>query len=124
MKAKLKVLVPFTDKNDRTVHYKEGDTVSFDDIERFNEDVVKVMEKHRKICRLVFIEDDVPAATTANGIVIGDKSYPLAAVKVALEAIGVTVSKNAGIPAVGKAVAGLTDDERAKLAETLTASEE
>ena len=27
MKAKLKVLVPFTDKNDRTVHYKEGDTV-------------------------------------------------------------------------------------------------
>ena len=116
MKAKLKVLVPFTDKNDRTVHYKEGDTVSFDDIERVNDRV--------KICRLVFIEDDVPAATTANGIVIGDKSYPLAAVKVALEAIGVTVSKNAGIPAVGKAVAGLTDDERAKLAETLTASEE
>ena len=33
MKAKLKVLVPFTDKNDRTVRYKEGDTVSFDDIE-------------------------------------------------------------------------------------------
>ena len=97
MKAKLKVLVPFTDKNDRTVHYKEGDTVSFDDIERVNDLVA------RKICRLVFIEDDVPAATTADGIVIGDKSYPLAAVK---------------------AVAGLTDDERAKLAETLTASEE
>lgn len=118
MKVKLEVLVPFTDKNDRTVHYKEGDTVSFDDIERVNDLVA------RKICRLVFIEDDVPAATTADGIVIGDKSYPLAAVKVALEAIGVTVSKNAGIPAVGKAVAGLTDDERAKLAETLTASEE
>lgn len=118
MKAKLKVLVPFTDKNDRTVRYKEGDTVSFDDIERVNDLVA------RKICRLVFIEDDVPAAATADGIVIGDKSYPLAAVKVALEAIGVTVSKNAGVPAVGKAVAGLTDDERAKLAETLTASEE
>ena len=54
MKAKLKVLVPFTDKNDRTVHYKEGDTVSFDDIERVNDLVA------RKICRLVFIEDDVP----------------------------------------------------------------
>ena len=65
MKAKLKVLVPFTDKNDRTVHYKEGDTVSFDDIERVNDLVA------RKICRLVFIEDDVPAATTADGIVIG-----------------------------------------------------
>ena len=37
MKAKLKVLVPFTDKNDRTVRYKEGDTVSFDDIERVND---------------------------------------------------------------------------------------
>lgn len=118
MKAKLKVLVPFTDKNDRTVRYKEGDTVSFDDIERVNDLVA------RKICRLVFIEDDVPAAPAADGIVIGDKSYPLAAVKVALEAIGVTVSKNAGVPVVGKAVAGLTDDERAKLAETLTASEE
>ena len=47
MKAKLKVLVPFTDKNDRTVHYKEGDTVSFDDIERVNDLVA------RKICRLV-----------------------------------------------------------------------
>ena len=85
MKVKLKVLVPFTDKNDHTVRYKKGDTV--------------------------------------DGIAIGDKSYPVAAVKVALEAIGVTVSKNAGIPAVSKAVAGLTDDELAKLAETLTASE-
>ena len=103
MKAKLKVLVPFTDKNDRTVRYKEGDTVSFDDIERVNDLIA------RKICRLEAFEAE---------------SYPLAAVKVALEAIGVTVSKNAGVPAVGKAVAGLTDDERAKLAETLTASEE
>lgn len=121
MKAKLKVLVPFTDKNDRTVRYKEGDTVSFDDIERVNDLIA------RKVCRLEAFEAfeaEKPEAPAADGIVIGDKSYPLAAVKVALEAIGVTVSKNAGVPAVGKAVAGLTDDERAKLAETLTASEE
>lgn len=118
MKAKLKVLVPFADKNDRTVRYKEGDTVSFDDIERVNDLIA------RKICRLEAFEAEKPEAPAAGEIAVGDRSYPLAAVKVALEAIGVTVSKNAGIPAVGKAVAGLTDDERAKLAETLTASEE
>lgn len=118
MRAKLKVLVPFTDKNDRTVRYKKGDTVSFDDIERVNDLVA------RKVCRLEAFEAEKPEAPAADGIVIGDKSYPLAAVKVALEAIGVTVSKNAGVPAVGNVVAGLTDDERAKLAETLTASEE
>ena len=118
MKAKLKVLVPFTDKNDRTVRYKKGDTVSFDDIERVNDLVA------RKVCRLEAFEAEKPESPAADGIVISDKSYPLAAVKVALEAIGVTVSKNAGVPAVAKAVAGLTDDERAKLAETLTASEE
>lgn len=117
MKVKLKVLVPFTDKNDHTVRYKKGDTVAFDDIDRVNDLVV------RKVCRLAAIENNEPAAATADGITIGDKSYPVAAVKVALEAIGVTVSKNAGIPAVSKAVAGLTDDELAKLAETLTASE-
>jgi hypothetical protein len=109
MKAKLKVLVPFTDKNDRTVRYKEGDTVFFDDIERVNDLVA------RKVCRLEAFEAEKPEAAAANEIAV---------VKVALEAIGVTVSKNAGVPAVGKAVAGLTDDERAKLAETLTASEE
>lgn len=118
MKVKLKVLVPFTDKNDRTVRYKKGDTVAFDDIDRVNDLIV------RKVCRLAAIENNEPAAATADGIAIGDKSYPVAAVKVALEAIGVTVSKNAGIPAVSKTVAGLTDDELAKLAETLTASEE
>ena len=99
MKAKLKVLVPFTDKNDRTVRYKKGDTVSFDDIERVNDLVA------RKVCRLEAFEAEKPESPAADGIVI-------------------TVSKNAGVPAVGKAVAGLTDDERAKLAETLTASEE
>ena len=54
MKAKLKVLVPFTDKNDRTVRYKEGDTVFFDDIERVNDLVA------RKVCRLEAFEAEKP----------------------------------------------------------------
>ena len=82
MKAKLKVLVPFTDKNDRTVRYKEGDTVFFDDIERVNDLVA------RKVCRLEAFEAEKPEAAAANEIAVGDKSYPFAAVKVALEECG------------------------------------
>lgn len=70
MKAKLKVLVPFTDKNDRTVRYKEGDTVFFDDIERVNDLVA------RKVCRLEAFEAEKPEAAAANEIAVGDKSYP------------------------------------------------
>lgn len=118
MKVKLEVLVPFTDKNDRTVRYKQGDTVSFDDIERVNDLVA------RKICCLVFIEDDMPEATTTNEIAIGGNTYPLAAVKVALEAIGAPVSKNAGVPAVTKAIDALTEEQSAALSATLAAKEE
>ena len=117
MKAKLKVLVPFTDKNDRTVRYKEGDMVAFDDIDRINDLIA------RKVCRLVAIEDDTPVAAATNEIAIGDKTYPLAAVKVALEAIGAPASKNAGVPAVSKAVAALTEEQTAALSATLAAEE-
>ena len=64
MKAKLKVLVPFTDKNDRTVRYKEGDTVSFDDIERVNDLVA------RKVCRLEAFEAEKPETAAANEIAV------------------------------------------------------
>ncbi len=118
MKVKLEVLVPFTDKNDRTVRYKQGDTVTFDDFDRINDLVA------RKICRLVFIEDDMPEATATNEIAIGGNTYPLAAVKVALEAIGAPVSKNAGVPAVTKAIDALTEEQAAALSATLAAKEE
>lgn len=118
MKAKLKVLTPFVDKNNRTVRYKEGDTVVFDDIERINNLVA------RKICRIVAIEDDVPAASTSNEISIGDKTYPVAAVKVALEAIGTPVSKNAGVPDVTKAIAALDEEQVAALTAMLAAKDE
>ena len=118
MKALLGVLSPCADGNEGSVREKGGGPVACDDVERVNDLVA------RKVCRLEAFEAEKPEAAAANEIAVGDKSYPLAAVKVALEAIGVSVSKNAGVPAVGKAVAGLTDDERAKLAETLTVSEE
>lgn len=118
MKAKLKVLVSFTDKNDRTVRYKEGDTIAIDDIGRINDLVA------RKLCRLEAFEAEQSEAPAADGIAIGDKTYPLAAVKVALEAIGVPVSKNAGVPAVTKAIDALTEEQTAALAEVLAVKEE
>ncbi|MCX4301715.1 MAG: hypothetical protein OSJ35_05735 [Alistipes sp.] len=118
MKVKLEVLVPFTDKNDRTVRYKKGDTVAFDDIDRINDLIA------RGVCRLVAIEDDAPVTSATNEIAIGDKAYPLAAVKVALEAVGVAVAKNAGVPAVTKALDALTEEQTAALAEVLAAKEE
>lgn len=118
MKVKLEVLVPFTDKNDRTVRYKKGDTVVFDDIDRINDLIA------RGVCRLVAIEDDAPMASATNEIAIGDKAYSLAAAKVALEAIGAPVSKNAGVPAVTKAIDALTEEQTAALAEVLAAKEE
>lgn len=117
MKAKLKVLVPFTDKNDRTVRYKEGDTVVFDDIDRINDLVA------RKICRIVAFENDTPDMPN-NEIAVGDKTYPVAAVKVALEAIGAPVSNNAGVPAVTKAIAALDEEQVAAMTATLAAKDE
>ena len=118
MKVKLEVLVPFTDKNDRTVRYKQGDTVAFDEIDRINDPIV------RGVCRLAAIENDTPEATATNEIAIGGDTYPLAAVKVALEAIGAPVSKNAGVPAVTKAIDALTEEQIAALSATLAAKEE
>lgn len=116
MKAKLKVLTPFVDKNDRTVRYKEGNTVTFDDIDRINDLVA------RKLCRIVAIESDMPETPT-NEVPVGDKTYSVAAVKVALEAIGAPVSKNAGVPAVTKAIAALEEEQVAALTATLAVKE-
>ena len=44
--------------------------------------------------------------------------------KVALEAIGIAVSKNAGVPAVTKSVEALTEEQSAALREVLAAKEE
>lgn len=133
MKLKLKVQRGFTDKNDPAIRYEAGDSLPMqadtpDNVARINDLIA------RGLCTVASVETDPeePAAQPADKeaesaaptVAFGGQEYPLAAMKVALEAIGVTVSKNAGVPAVGKAVAGLTDDERAKLAETLTASEE
>lgn len=133
MKLKLKVLRPFTDKNDPGIHYVADDclpmqTDSPDHIARINDLIA------RGLCAVASVEaePEVPAAPSAGTkaepaaptVAFGEPEYPLAAMKVALEAIGVSVSKNAGVPAVSKAVEALTEEQSAALREVLAAKEE
>ncbi len=130
MKLKLKVLRPFKDKDDLKVRYETGDelVMGADAAERVNDLVA------RGLCAVVFVEPDpaAPAAAPADDkakqvaptVVFGEQEYPLAAMKVALEAIGAPVSKNAGVPAVTEAVEALTEEQKAALGEVLAAKEE
>ncbi len=129
MKLKLKVLRPFKDKNDLKVRYEAGDelVMEVDAAERVNDLVA------RGLCAVVFVEPDpaAPAAAPANDkaeaapeVAFGEQEYPLAAMKVALEAIGVPVSKNAGVPAVTKDLEALTEEQKTALGEVLAAKEE
>lgn len=74
-------------------------------------------------CTASFIagKDDEAAPATVS---FGGQEHPLAAMKVALEAVGVAVAKNAGVPAVTKALDALTEEQTAALAEVLAAKEE
>lgn len=132
MKLKLKVLRPFKDKNDLAVRYEVGDELVMQadrpaDIERTNDLVA------RGLCAVVFVEDDpeVPAEATTDEketaipmVAFGERKYPIASMKVALEAIGVSIAKNAGTPAVTKAIKALTEEQTAALGEVLGAKEE
>lgn len=128
MKLKLKVLRPFKDKNDLKVRYEAGDelVMEADAAERVNDLVA------RGLCAVVFVEPDPAAAAPADDkakqaaptVAFGKQEYPLAAMKVALEAIGAPVSKNAGVPAVTEAVEALTEEQKAALGEVLAAKEE
>lgn len=132
MKLKLKVLRPFKDKNDLTVRYEVGDELVMRadrpaDIERTNDLVA------RGLCAVASVEVDPEAPvkapadeekTTIPVVAFGERKYPIASMKVALEAIGVSVAKNAGTPAVTKAVVALTEEQTAALAEVLAAKEE
>lgn len=128
MKLKLKVLRPFKDKNDLKVRYEAGDelVMGADAAERVNDLVA------RGLCAVFFVEPDPVAVAPADDkakqaaptVAFGEQEYPLAAMKVALEAIGAPVSKNAGVPAVTKAVEALTEEQKAALGEVLAAKEE
>lgn len=131
MKLKLKVLRPFKDKNDLTVRYEVGDELPMsaatpENVDRINDLIA------RGLCAVASVEAELTAPTvgtaddepTSPTVAFGAEEYPLAAMKVALEAIGVSVAKNAGVPAVTKAVEALTKEQAESLEGVLKAEEE
>lgn len=131
MKLKLKVLRPFKDKNNLKIGYEVGGELSIpadtpENVARINNLIA------RGLCEIAAVEAEAPAAAPAGKdddtetavVSFGGQEHPLAAMKVALEAIGVSVAKNAGVPAVTKAIDALTEEQTAALAEVLAAKEE
>lgn len=131
MKLKLKVLRPFKDKHDLKVRYEAGDELPIsvdkpENVARINDLIA------RGLCQIAAAEAETPAAAPAGKddeaapatVSFGGQEHPLAALKVALEAVGVSVAKNAGVPAVTKALDALTEEQTAALAEVLAAKEE
>ncbi len=131
MKLKLKVLRPFKDKNNLKICYEVGGELSIptdkpENVARINDLVA------RGLCEIAAAEAEVPAAAPVGKddeaapatVSFGGQEHPLAAMKVALEAVGVAVAKNAGVPAVTKALNALTEEQTAALVEVLAAKEE
>ena len=130
MKLKLKVLRPFKDKNNLKICYEVGGELSIptdkpENVARINDLVA------RGLCEIAAAEAEAPAAAPAGKddetapatVSFGGQEHPLAAMKVALEAVGVA-AKNAGVPAVTKALDALTEEQTAALVEVLAAKEE
>lgn len=133
MKLNLKVQRPFADKFNPNVHYEAGNCLPMqadtpEHVARINDLIA------RSLCTVASVEaePEVPVSAPKEKdsepeppvVAFGEQQYPLAAMKVALEAIGVTVSKNAGAPAVNKALEALTGEQSAALQEVLSAKDE
>lgn len=133
MKLNLKVQRAFMDKNDPKIRYEAGDCLPLqpdtpEHVARINDLIA------RGLCTVASVEaePEAPAAPPADKevepaaptVAFDGQEYPLAAMKVALEAVGITVSKNAGAPAVTKALEALNEEQSAALQEVLSAKEE
>ncbi len=121
----LKVLKEFTDKHDLSVRYKPGDVLVSDDVERIDNLI------ERGLCSVVSVKSDAPieeeksqTETKPKTVMVDGSEYPLAKVKVALEALGVDVAKNAGVAAVVKEVDALTEQQQAQLSTLLNTEKE
>lgn len=111
----LKALKSFRDKTNPEKNYKVGETLSTDDLERVNNLV------SRGICTIVSVGEKKlsGAADGAGKIKLFEKEFDVEAVKTALDAIGITVAKNAGVTGVTKKLSELTEDQTKALSENL-----
>lgn len=107
----LKVIKPFRDKlTQKKVNV--GDVVNTDDLERVNDLVA------RGFCIITSVENSKQADPTK--ITLFEKEFDLKTVKDALGTMEVKVAANAGIAAVEKKIAELTEDQKKTLSETLS----
>lgn len=113
----LKVLKPLTDKYNPEKKYKEGDTLLTDEISRVNDLVA------RGICSIVSVkpvsEKSQPATEASAKIQLFEKEFEVEEVKTALNTIGVSIAKNAGLPGVTKKLSELTEEQTKALSENL-----
>lgn len=109
---KLKAIKTFRDKEDKKTVYKEGDTLTVENLDRIN-DLVS-----RGLCIITSVETDDDSGS-ADKIKFQEKEFEIKAVKDALISIGVTVANNAGATSINKKLSELTEDQSKALAEIL-----
>ena len=97
--------------------FEPGDTISVHDVKRVN-----AMVK-RGLCEIV-AEEPAPTNNVEEKVSVAGGEFEFSAVKKALAAIGVPVSKKAGLVGVVEALEKLTEEQTAALSEALKAKEE
>ena len=97
--------------------FEPGDTISVHDVKRVN-----AMVK-RGLCEIV-AEEPAPTNNVEKKVSVAGGEFEFSAVKKALAAIGVPVSKKAGLVGVVEALEKLTEEQTAALSEALKAKEE
>lgn len=117
---KLKVTKPFRDKNNPEKNYKEGETLTTDDIERVNDLVARGMCVISSIEAKASVDDKQPGADGSK-ITVFEKEFEVEAVKTALASIGAGVAKNAGVPGVTKKLSELNEEQMNALSGILLA---
>ncbi len=112
---KLKVIKEFNGKAEGKL-LKPNDVIETVDVDRINT-LVK-----RGFCEILSLEN-APAGDSGKVVEFQGKEYDLEKVKAALAAINAPVAANAAVKGVTNALAKLTEDQAAALAETLKEEE-
>ena len=110
---KLKAIKPFRDKTNREKRYQVNDTLTIDDLDRVN-DLVS-----RGLCVITAISGEDTGGDISDKVKLFEKEFDVKEVKEALVSVGISVAHNAGVNAIGKKVAELTEEQITAIKEIL-----
>lgn len=96
--------------------YQPGDTLETNEIDRVNDML------QRNLCVITAVSSEDAADKAADKITFQDAEYDLDVIKEALKTIGAKVAENAKVKGVTNAIEKLSEEGKAKLAETLKAN--